>query len=250
MVENLKIIVRKGCNSKLLLKYKSVSDKEYYHNGLIKVVMEEDARAKIILVNEINSSSINLLAIDSDLKRNSKLDFTIVDFGGKLSVSNYYSKLEEESENNLNSIFLGTKEDKLDINYIMEVFGKRANANINVEGALSKNAQKNFKGTIDFKKGCAQSVGTESENTLLLSNDSRSKSLPMLLCTEENVEGSHSSSTGKVGTKELFYLTSRGISEKDAKKLLVRARFDKVLNMIDDEETVNEIIEIMNERID
>lgn len=249
LVECLKITVKKAANGKLIIKYKSDLANEYYHNGLIKIVMEESASAKIVLVNEINNSSINLLSIDSELDKNSKLDFAVIDLGGRLSVSNYYSKLEESSENNLNAIFLGTDKSELDINYIMEIFGKRANANINVEGALTGNAKKNFKGTIDFKKGCTSSIGKESENTLLLSDNARSKSLPMLLCTEENVEGSHSSSTGRIGKKELFYLTSRGISENDAKKLLVRARFDKVLNMIEEDETLNEIIDIMNERI-
>lgn len=49
---------------------------------------------------------------------------------------------------------------------------------------------------------------------MLLSDKAKSKALPMLLCTEEDVEGSHSTATGKVDESELFYLMTRGFSKK------------------------------------
>ena len=63
----------------------------------------------------------------------------------------------------------------------------------------------------------------------------------MLLCSEEDVEGNHSSSSGKAGKKELFYIMSRGLSEKDAMKLLVRAKFNKIIENI----TNNDIKELI-----
>ena len=59
---------------------------------------------------------------------------------------------------------------------------------------------------------------------MILSETAKSIALPMLLCTEEDVEGNHSTATGKVGPKELFYIMSRGFSEKEALKLMVRAK--------------------------
>ena len=58
----------------------------------------------------------------------------------------------------------------------------------------------------------------------------------MLLCSEEEVEGNHSSSAGKIGEKELFYIMSRGFELKEAMKLMVRARFNKILENIKNEE--------------
>ena len=78
---------------------------------------------------------------------------------------------------------------------------------------------------------------------MLLSNEARSIALPMLLCSEEDVEGNHSSSTGKVDEKALFYLMSRGISQKEAMQLIIKAKFNKVLEQIEDEELKNEILE-------
>lgn len=71
----------------------------------------------------------------------------------------------------------------------------------------------------------------------------------MLLCSEEDVEGNHSSATGKVGNKELFYIMSRGFSEKQAMKLIVRAKFNKIIEQIQDETVKNEILYEIENRL-
>ena len=50
---------------------------------------------------------------------------------------------------------------------------------------------------IAIKKGCKKATGNENENCMLLSNTARSLALPMLLCSEEEVEGNHSCSARK-----------------------------------------------------
>ena len=118
------------------------------------------------------------------------------------------------------------------------------------QGALKDNAKKNYKGTIDFKKGCKKAKGNENESCMLLSKTSKSISLPILLCSEEDVEGNHSSSAGKVDDKQLFYILSRGFSEKEAEKLIVRAKFNRIIDKIKDEEYKEELIEEIDKRLD
>ena len=85
---------------------------------------------------------------------------------------------------------------------------------------------------------------------MLLSDKARSLALPMLLCSEEDVEGNHSSSAGKIGEKELFYIMSRGFELKEAMKLMVRAKFNKVLEAIKNEDLKEEILKEIDERLD
>ena len=85
---------------------------------------------------------------------------------------------------------------------------------------------------------------------MLLSDTARSLALPMLLCSEEEVEGNHSSSAGKIGEKELFYIMSRGFELKEAMKLMVRARFNEILERIENEELKNQIIDEIEKRLD
>ena len=69
-----------------------------------------------------------------------------------------------------------------------------------------------------------------------------SKSLPMLLCHEEDVSGTHSVSTGKVDEDKLFYLKSRGIDDSTAKELIMLGDFNKALSKVNDKEKIIEII--------
>ena len=85
---------------------------------------------------------------------------------------------------------------------------------------------------------------------MLLSDKAKSLALPMLLCSEEDVEGNHSSSAGKVGEKELFYIMSRGFTLKEAMKLIVRAKFNKILEKIEEEELKNKILNEIDIRLD
>lgn len=158
--------------------------------------------------------------------------------------------MEKNSDNEINTIYLGRDEQILDINYIGELRGKKSNIDIEVQGALKDNAKKHFKGTIDFKKGCKKATGDENEFCTLLSDKAKSIALPMLLCSEDDVEGNHSTASGKIGEKELFYIMSRGFDKKSAMKLIVRAKFNKIIEKIDDENIKNEIIDEMNKRLD
>ena len=191
----------------------------------------------------MNLKSNNFLTIDNLINNNAKIKFTIVDFGGKNSVTNYYSNLKgENSDNILNTIYLGSQDQLFDLNYISELRGKRSNINIEVQGALLENAKKSFKGTIDFKKGSKKATGNENENCMLLSNTAKSLALPMLLCSEEDVEGTHSTSAGKINPRELFYIMSRGFEFKEAMKLMVRARFNKILDEINNKEIIGRVL--------
>ena len=85
---------------------------------------------------------------------------------------------------------------------------------------------------------------------MLLSDEARSIALPMLLCSEEDVVGSHSTSAGKIDNKELFYILSRGFSLKEAQKLLVKAKFNSILESIKDETLKEKIVEKIDKRLD
>ena len=199
----------------------------------------------------LNNKSNNLLSIENYLEENARVDFCIVDFGGKTSVTNYYSNIKGNgAKANINTIYLGTENQVFDINYIAELFGEKTETKIEVQGALRDEAKKNFKGTIDFKKGSKKAKGDENEFCMLLSDKAKSKALPMLLCTEEDVEGNHSSAAGKIEDDKLFYIMSRGISEKDAMKLIVKAKFNKIIEIIKDEELKQEIVEEIDKRLD
>ena len=250
LIDYIEINVRENDICNLFINYKSTKSNKYYHNGLIKINMLNNSKANIVVINNINDKSTNLISFDNNLSENAILNYTIFDFGSSKCISNYYTNLlGDNSKNELNTVYIGSNNQEFDFNYLIHNNGKYTNSIINAQGALKDKAKKNFKGTIDFKKGCKKSVGDENEYCVLLSDDTVSRSLPMLLCSEEDVLGTHSSASGYVSDKSLFYIMSRGLSKKEAEKLLVRANFNKAINSIKDDEIKNYIENIINEKL-
>ena len=251
LVDDIEITATENTKSTVVIKYTSNQESENHHNGIIKAKAEKDSELNIVLINLMNTKSNNFLAIENDFEENAKINYTIIDFGGKNSITNYYSNLQGDNcDNQLNTIYLGKENQLFDLNYNGELRGKKSNIDIEVQGALKDVAKKHFKGTIDFKKGCKKATGNENEACMLLSDTAKSIALPMLLCSEEEVEGNHSSSAGKIGEKELFYIMSRGFELKEAMKLMVRARFNKILENIKNEELKDEILKEIDMRLD
>lgn len=251
LVENIEIEANTKSKTTIYIKYMSDDKFKCYHNGILRVNAKPDSKTNIVIINMLNDYTTNLLSIENILEESSNVNYTIVDFGGKTSVTNYYSKVEGKgAKANINTIYLGKDDQVFDINYIAKLFGENTEVGLEVQGALKDEAKKNFKGTIDFKKGSKKAKGDENEFCMLLSDKAKSKALPMLLCTEEDVEGNHSSSAGKIEDDKLFYIMSRGISEKDAMKLIVKAKFNKILETIKDEELKQGIVEEIDKRLD
>ena len=239
LIDNIEIIANENTESTITIKYKSTENIKAYH------------KLNIIIVNLMNTESNNFMSFENLFEDNAKVNYTIVDFGGKNSITNYYSNLlGDNSENIINGIYLGKESQFFDLNYIGELRGKKTNIDIQVQGALKDTAKKHFKGTIDFKKGCKKATGNENEFCTLLSDKAKSIALPMLLCSEEEVEGNHSSAAGKVGEKELFYIMSRGFNFKEAMKLIVKAKFNKIIENIINERLKEEILEEIDKRLD
>ena len=249
LINQIEIVANGDTN--VIIEYKSQTSQKCIHNGIIRAIANENAKLNVTIVNLLNENSDNFEAIENRLEKNSKVNYTIIDIGGKTSVSNYYSNIiGENADNDLKSIYLGIGEQRKDINYIAELRGPKTNIDIDVQGALKDSAKKNFKGTIDFKKGSKKAKGNENEYCMLLSDKAKSIALPMLLCTEEDVEGNHSTASGKVDEKQLFYIMTRGISYKEAVKLIVKSKFNKIIERISDEELKDEILSEIDKRLD
>lgn len=125
----------------------------------------------------------------------------------------------------------------LDMNYVALHEGKKSVSEIKTDGVLHENAKKLFRGTIDFKKGAAGAVGNEKEDVLLLDDDVVNQTIPLILCAEEDVEGNHGATIGKLDEDLVFYLESRGMTLAEIYKMMAKARIDAVLRLVPDEKT-------------
>ncbi len=111
------------------------------------------------------------------------------------------------------------------------------------------NSSKIFRGTIDFKRGAHGAKGREEEHNVLLSSNVRNRTVPVILCAEEDVDGQHAASIGRIDENKLFYMMSRGLSLSDAKKLIIKASFEPVTAQIPLPDIREQISNYVEERI-
>ena len=137
--------------------------------------------------------------------------------------------------------YVGRDNQTIDMNVFANHLGKKTESEINVNGTLKDAARKVFKGTIDFKRGASDSVGNEQENVLLLGDDIVNKTIPLILCAEENVVGNHGATIGELDDDTLFYFESRGIEKEAAENILARASIERLTRLIDDTKIVDDI---------
>ncbi|MBR6402964.1 MAG: SufD family Fe-S cluster assembly protein [Eubacterium sp.] len=138
--------------------------------------------------------------------------------------------------------YLVDKDGTLDINYVARHRGKLTDSKIGVSGVLRDRAEKTFRGTIDFIKGCKDATGDEREDVLLMNEGVHNNTVPLILCAEEDVEGAHGASIGKISDEILFYLQARGIPEDEINELMAKSRIDAVAGRIPDEVTRNMLL--------
>lgn len=244
LINDIKIEAEEGSHAQIFIRYIGNNGK-FYHNGLIRVNAKKDSNLNIGVINLLSKESDNFTTFNNSIYENAIINYTLVELGGKNNVSNWYSGVLEESANcTLEGIYLGVDNQLIDLNYIGELYGKKSQVHIDVQGVLKDKAKKNFKGIIDFKTGAKESKGVENESCILLSDKARSKALPILLCAEDDVEGEHSTGSGKIENETLFYIMSRGFSRKEAIKMIVRSKFDYILQKIDDNKAIWDEIDL------
>ena len=86
-----------------------------------------------------------------------------------------------------------------------------------------------------LRQGASDSVGNEQETVLMLGEDVENKTVPVILCSEENVVGNHGATIGELDEDTLFYLASRGISREQAENMMARAGVERLKSLIADE---------------
>ena len=153
LVNNIEINTYKDADITII--YKSKTDKPCFHNGVIRLNTSPEDKVSVSVINMLNNNTMHFEAMENSLEDNSNVKYTIVDFGAKTSVTNYYSDMYGKgAKNDLKTVYLGIEKQIKDINYIANLKGEKTEVYMDAQGVLNGEAKKNFKGTIDFKRGC------------------------------------------------------------------------------------------------
>ena len=233
LLDDVVIIAGENSELTLVVDYAGTEGSDGFHSGLCRIHAARGATVNVIKAQRLPDDIVHLDGVGADIAEGASVNVTLAELGAGRSLTSCKLRLlGEDSFAGIRSLYLGDKSRELDINYLITHAGKASRSRIEARGALLDASSKIFRGTLDFIKGAAGAKGSEEEYTVLLSPAVRNRSTPLLLCGEADVEGQHAASTGKLDENKLFYLMSRGLSETDAKKLIIEASLRPVLDQI------------------
>ena len=237
------IQTEEGSNSTIVIVYSSdSSDKEKCQLVQSQINVGKDSHLTLIKVQLLGNKTLQLDDTSFVCGQHSKVDFIQIELGGNHIDSGIYADLQGNySDIKTHVTYLFKDKQFLDMNHWVVQHGKRTKCDMYVDGTLKDQAQKIYRGTIDLQKGCSGSTGNEMENTLTLSPKVVNKSMPNILCLEDDIAAEHGATIGKLSKEVLFYMESRGIDEVTAQKIIARAKIQRASDFIPDE-SIKEVI--------
>ena len=247
--DRVEILAQKGSSITVVMDYTSSRlDARGFFGVQTKVHVGEGASVHLVKINLLGSDYLCLDDIGVRVEERGRFDLTQLSLGSGRDFIGVSADLSGyRSCFNGNMGYLCLKGKKLDMNYHISHHGRKSASELQVKGALKDQAKKNFRGTIDLIRGAKGACGHELEDVLLLSDDVINKTLPVILCDEDDVEGTHGASIGRLRDDMLYYMQNRGFDKQEAELLMTKAKLNSVRNLIKDGETHGRIQYFMEE---
>tara|TARA_B100000959_G_C14878385_1_gene581435 strand:+ start:18 stop:1076 length:1059 start_codon:yes stop_codon:yes gene_type:complete len=220
-------------NSKVTIINKEIFSINQCINIEFDLLLNDNSNLNLINHSE-KPNTKQLLNFSANLNKNAKLTIHPIDINGKLIKNNYFIHLNKEgSECLFNGFSLIDKKEHID-NYI-EIYH---NNKFTISRLNYKSITKGHGKNILFAKAIIQKDSSNSEayqknNNLMLSPTSIIHSNPQLEIYNNDVQCTHGSTTGQLDEDAIFYMRSRGITETQAKRILISGFLNDVINQIE-----------------
>lgn len=171
--------------------------------------------------------------------------------GGSFTATGLAADLRgDRSRIDIDTSYLGAGADERDFNYIVRHRGKKTECNLDANGVLTGTSKKILRGTIDLMHGAKGAQGNERETVLLANKGVDNKTVPMILCDEDDVAGNHGATIGHVRPEQLFYMGCRGLSEKQAEELFISAKLEDAAITAPDEQMRENVVRLASTLVD
>jgi len=115
-----------------------------------------------------------------------------------------------------------------------------------IKGVLMDNSQSDYRGKIIIEKRAQQTNSFLEDNVVVMGQNTKNSSQPILEIDADDVKASHGATTGRVSPEQVLYLKSRGLSEEEAQDIIIEGFFASLLGRIEDERIRDKVKEKLN----
>ena len=205
-----------GCSAP---KYNKVN----LHAGCVELYVKENSYLRYSTIENWSKNMLNLNTKKAIVGKNAKMEWVSGSFGSKISMLYPMSILNGEgAKTEYTGISFAGQGQNLDNGFKVVHNAKNTSSVVNAK-SISKNGGKcTYRSLVRINENARNSKSSVSCDSLMLDDISISDTIPTNDIRTDEVEFSHEAKIGKISDKEIFYLMSRGLSEEDAKAMIVR----------------------------
>ena len=201
--------------------------------GATELIVKNGANLRFVNLQDWGQSMFEFSHQRARVADNGQLDWITGQMGGKMIKAFIEIDLDGQgSWGRMSGMYFPDHEQFMDLDTQQNHNAPHTTSDLLFKGVLKDESRSVWQGMIKALPGAQKTDGFQSNRTMLMSNKSRSDSIPGLEIEADDVRCTHASATGKIDAELIYYLMARGIPRNEAEKLIVDGFFVPVLERI------------------
>ncbi|HEX2467826.1 MAG TPA: Fe-S cluster assembly protein SufD [Solirubrobacterales bacterium] len=214
------IVVEEGGEAEVWERY--ASDGEGLFNGVVELVVGQAATLRYVCHQDLSEESWVFATQRAEVERDASLEWVALGFGSARGKIRMETKLAGRgSSAKVTGAYAGSGTQHLDYDTTQEHAGEDTTSDLAFRGVLGDRATAVWRGMIRVDPGAQRTDAFQESRNLLLSNRAHADAIPGLEIEADDVRCTHAAAVAQVDAEQLYYLRSRGLSEADAKRLVI-----------------------------
>jgi Fe-S cluster assembly protein SufD len=205
-----------------------------YVNAAVEIFVEQGAKVEYVSVQNVSQETWHFGTHHARVERDAELDWVAGGFGskrGKIRIQNDLAGAGATSR--VTGAYFADGTQHLDYDTFQEHIAPNTTSDFAFKGALRDRSSAVWRGMIRVEEDAQKTNAYQENRNLLLSRDAHADSIPGLEILANDVRCTHGATLGQVDRDQLFYLMARGLSRREAERLIVRGFFQDVLDRIE-----------------
>ena len=237
---HVRLPVRVGADARATIVERQTGEGSGLVSSVSQLVLGEGADVTWLIVQEQPETATHLAQFKAHLGKNSKLTLFFMNAGGKLVRQEIVVKTTGEGADfKLRGINLLAGDTHTDVTMVLDHAVPRTTSTEIIRNVVTGRAHGVFQGRINVHQYAQKTNAKMACNTLLLSDDGEFATKPELEIFADDVVCGHGATVTEIDHDHLFYLLARGVDEKSARGLLVKAFVAEVIEELEDEAIVD-----------
>ena len=205
-----------GCSAP---KYNKVN----LHAGCVELYVKDNAYLRYSTIENWSKNMMNLNTKKAIVGKNAEMEWVTGSFGSKVSMLYPMSILNGEgAKTEYTGIAFAGMGQNLDTGFKVSHNAPKTSSVVNSKSISKDGGACTYRALVRIAEKAKESKCSVSCESLMLDDISRSDTIPVNDIETDDVEFSHEAKIGKISDKAIFYLMSRGLSEQDARAMIVR----------------------------